>query len=217
MMKCYCISGLGADETVFKFLIFPKNVSPVFLNWLPVHNGESLEVYAKRMNEGIDSNEPFLLLGLSMGGMIAVEIAKINPPTKLILISSITTVSELPKLYKLAGKYGLNSFLSPKILKNISVLKKWFAFYKPVHRDLLIAAIRNADDGFIRWSIQAITQWKNLERPTSYIHLHGTKDNVLPASLTQPTHLINNGRHFMIVENAEEISHILAEELKSIT
>ncbi len=216
MIKCYCISGLGADETVFKFLTFPKNVVPVFLNWLPVNNEESLEAYAERMNEGIEKTEPFLLLGLSMGGMIAVEIAKINPPRKLILISSITTSTELPKLYKLAGKYGMNSLLSPRILKNISVLKKWFAFYQPAHRDLLIAAIRNADDNFINWAIPAITHWNNIEKPLSYIHIHGTKDNVLPASLTHPTHLINAGRHFMIVEKAEEISSILEEELKDI-
>ncbi len=216
MIKCYCISGLGADETVFKFLSFPRNISPVYLNWLPINNEESLEDYAHRMAQGIEDSEPFLLLGLSMGGMIAVEIAKVNPPIKLILISSITTSTELPKFYKLAGRYGFNNLMSPKILKNISVLKKWFAFYQPAHRNLLIAAIRNADDSFINWAIPAITNWKNVQKPQGYIHIHGTKDNVLPASLTHPTHLINAGRHFMIVEKADEISGILEAELKNI-
>lgn len=213
MINCYCISGLGADERVFKFLKFDDKIVVKYLPWLDPTDGETIETYSVRMGEKIDVSQPFFLLGLSMGGMIAVEISKRVKPLKLILISSITCAAEIPKLYKFSNKYRLDRLLTPKILKNLSILKKWFASYETSHRDLLINVIRDADDKFVRWAVPAVAKWENKEAPINYIHIHGSNDNVLPYSCTKPTHKISGGRHFMIVEKASEISKIIETEM----
>ena len=215
MINCYCISGLGADERVFQYLTFIDEVKFTYLSWLSPATDETIEDYSVRMGEKIDQSQPFFLLGLSMGGMIAIEIAKVKKPVKLFLISSITCAAEIPALYRFSAKYKLYKMLSPKLMKNLSILKKWFATYKPEHRNLLINVIRDADDKFVNWAIPALVQWKNTEQPTNYVHIHGTNDNVLPNSCTHPTHEINSGRHFMIVEKAAEISEILASEMSA--
>ena len=215
MINCYCISGLGADERVFQYLKFPSFIQPIYLPWLPPLQEESIENYALRLGALIEDSEPFYMLGLSMGGMISVEIQKFKIPIKLILISSVTSARQLPAIYHFGQRFNLYKLLSPGILKNASILKKWFASYKKEHRALLIDVIKAGDDSFIKWALPAILRWQNNELPKKYIHIHGTKDNVLPIANTNPTHVITGGRHFMIIEKADEISEIMSKEMEN--
>ncbi|HCF62788.1 MAG TPA: hypothetical protein DEU93_00310, partial [Chitinophagaceae bacterium] len=72
-MKAYCISGLGADERIFCNLHFPEALEPVYLKWIKPEPNETLEQYAMRLSEKIEGDEPFVLIGLSLGGMLALE------------------------------------------------------------------------------------------------------------------------------------------------
>ena len=99
-MKAYFIPGLGADCRVFKNIKLPDSFIRINLEWIHPVEEESLESYALRMGEKIDASEPFILIGLSFGGMLAIEISKIKPPVELVLISTIHISDELPILYK---------------------------------------------------------------------------------------------------------------------
>lgn len=72
--KIYILSGLGADERVFKKLDLVP-LEPVYLKWIPPHKNESVESYASRLLSQITEKNP-VLIGLSFGGMMAIEIAK---------------------------------------------------------------------------------------------------------------------------------------------
>ncbi len=100
-MKVYFISGLGADDRVFRQLNLP-GIEPVYLNWITPIKNESIESYAGRMAEKITESNP-VIVGLSFGGMIGMEIAKLIPVKKLILISSAKGEKELPP-YFLMGR-----------------------------------------------------------------------------------------------------------------
>src|ERR1044071_2262482 len=102
-MKVYFISGLAADERVFRHINLPEQYEAVHLAWLAPLPHESLPHYARRFSGRINGDEKFCLIGLSFGGMIAVEIARILRPEKLILISSISCPAHLPSYYKIAG------------------------------------------------------------------------------------------------------------------
>ncbi len=56
-MKIYCISGLGADERVFKYLNLNHEIIP--LAWIKHDKNESLESYASKMASKINTNEDF--------------------------------------------------------------------------------------------------------------------------------------------------------------
>ena len=81
------------------------------MEWIDPFPNETIEAYAKRLSEGIDQNQPFVLIGLSFGGMVAVEIAKITLPVCTIQISSVDHRDELPKLYRFIGKTGITRLL----------------------------------------------------------------------------------------------------------
>ena len=85
MKRIYVFSGLGADERVFKYLDFP-GYEPVFIRWLQPTKEEAIEHYSKRLTEQIGTSRP-VLIGLSFGGIIAIEVAKVIDTEKIILIA----------------------------------------------------------------------------------------------------------------------------------
>jgi len=85
MQTIYCISGLGANEKVFQFLDL-SFAKPVFIQWIRPLDNETLPQYAMRLKEEFISEPKPVIFGLSLGGMLAVEIAKAMPSSKAILI-----------------------------------------------------------------------------------------------------------------------------------
>ena len=98
----YCISGLGTDEQVFRNISLP-GTRFVHLPWLHHSPRESLASYAARMASQISEPEP-IIIGLSFGGMIGIEIARQQAVKKLIIISGVKTSRELPRWMRVAGK-----------------------------------------------------------------------------------------------------------------
>jgi pimeloyl-ACP methyl ester carboxylesterase len=70
----YCISGLGADERVFQKLKF-QGYQPIHIKWLEPEAGENIANYTQRLTTQIKAEKP-ILIGLSFGGIIAVEMSK---------------------------------------------------------------------------------------------------------------------------------------------
>ena len=124
-MTIYFLSGLGANYSAFKYLTFPSNVQTVFIDWLAPLKNESLKSYAKRIAEKIDNTQPFILVGLSFGGMLATEVIEFVQPQKTILISSAARRQELPVYYKLAGTLGINKFFPAAVIKKGNRLINW--------------------------------------------------------------------------------------------
>lgn len=100
-MNCYCISGLGAGRDIFDYLQFPENWNVQHLDWLEPEVNEGFHPYVKRLSAGINTDEPFVLTGVSFGGMVAQEMATIVHPEKLILISSIRSAKGLPAFLRI--------------------------------------------------------------------------------------------------------------------
>ncbi|RYZ50558.1 MAG: alpha/beta hydrolase [Chitinophagaceae bacterium] len=101
-MHVYFISGLGADRQAFEKIKLSPAFTIHYLDWIKNKEGESLDAYAKRMAALIDTSQPFAVVGLSMGGMIATSMLRWLPPHPTVLISSVACANEFPRLLKLA-------------------------------------------------------------------------------------------------------------------
>jgi len=212
-MKVYFISGLAADGRAFKHILLPEGFEAVYLNWITPVENESLSDYALRMAEKIDTHEPFALVGLSMGGMIASEISRQYQPVSTILISSIPIASQLPDYFKLAGTLRLHKLVPVRFVQSAAILKRLFTTETPEDKAMLKKMIIESNTDFIRWAMNAILKWRNEKHPSSYIHIHGTKDEVLPIRFTTPTHIIPKAGHLMVMNRAQEINAILGRTL----
>ena len=212
-MKVYFICGLAADSRVFKHIELPVGYEQVCLEWIRPEKDEPLASYALRLAADINLNEPFALVGLSMGGMIAVEIAKQFKPETTILISSIPTAQHLPKYYRLASRLHLHQLIPITAIQKASILKRAFTTETTEDKQMLKDMIRKSDPAFIRWAMQAVLTWDNTEVPEKLVQIHGGRDAILPGRYTKPTHIINSGGHLMIMNRAGEINKILGEVL----
>ncbi|RYY68007.1 MAG: alpha/beta hydrolase [Chitinophagaceae bacterium] len=216
-MKVYFISGLAADSRVFKHIQLPEGFEVIHLEWISPVKNESLASYAARLAEKIDTNEAFALVGLSMGGMIAAEIAKLYPPKVTILLSSVPVNTHLPYYFSWAYRFKLHRMVPVNLLKKASLYKRVLAPDSPEDKIILKQVIKDSHPAFIKWAMQAILSWKNEDLPQPYWHIHGSKDEILPLKYTKPTHTIAGGNHLMVMNKAGELNALLAELLTSIS
>ncbi len=212
-MKAYFISGLGADKRAFYKIQLPQNYQPVYLDWIKPLPDEAFPEYAKRFSALIDSNEEFILIGLSFGGMLASEIARIIPPKKLIIISGLSSYKELPWYFKLAGKLGVHRILTPAIYKQATLLNRFMGVGDKQMKAIVYNYVRNADPEYIRWALNVIVHWLHDERPPDLIHIHGSNDHLLPCRYVKADYVIQQGGHLMVMNKAGEVNKILKQVL----
>lgn len=204
-MKIYCFSGLGADERAFQFIDFSSHTI-VHVKWIEAQTDETLENYAHRIGSIIDKSEPFILLGLSFGGMLCVEISKLLKPEKLLLLSTITCRDGMPLRMKIAGAFHVYNLIPAKYFNQPSkIAYQLFGVKTEEEKNLLDQIIRDSDPTFIKWALKAISKWKNTQIPSCY-RIHGTQDRIFPYKLQNVEDTIKDGGHLMVISHAEEVS-----------
>lgn len=213
-MKAYFISGLGAGKKAFQRIKLPEGYEPVYLDWITPEKNESLGNYARRFSSLIKNDDAFILIGLSFGGMLASEIARLRNPMKTIIISSIASANELPWYFKGAGKIGLHKAVPIKLLKMGTIFKNMMGAASKEDKAIVINYAKFADPNLVRWSLHAIVNWDQPERLPGIIHLHGSSDLMLPLRYTRPNYVIKNGGHLMVFNKADEVNRILNEVLQ---
>ena len=75
MLNVYCIPGMGVNERLFRNLKL-NNCNILHIKWETPFKNESLPDYAMRLSKQMDTTKPFVLIGVSFGGMCSVEISK---------------------------------------------------------------------------------------------------------------------------------------------
>jgi len=206
----YIFSGLGADERVFQKLNL-SGFSTTFINWIKPDTDETIENYSSRLLSQIKTEQP-ILIGLSFGGLIAIEVAKLVDTDKVILISSAKTRNEIPFYFRFIGLTRMHKIIPTILLKQSSFLTYWFfgtetSFDKQLLKQILI----DTDKDFLKWAIDRVVRWRNLTTINNLKQIHGTNDRILPYSFLKPDKTVKDGGHFMILNKATEISSILTE------
>ena len=203
----YLIPGLGADERVFQFLHLPGQVR--VLTWLPPQTpAEALPHYAARLAGAVPPGQPCWLVGVSFGGVLALEVAQLRPLARVVLISSFAGPNELPWLGRLARATGLYRLVPPQLLPHLPGLAGWFFGVKSrADQQLLRQILRDTDPAFTRWALARLLQWPG--RPeVPAIRIHGTNDRLLPHGAARSKYRLPGG-HLIIISRAAEIGRIL--------
>ncbi|MEX0811111.1 MAG: alpha/beta hydrolase [Chitinophagales bacterium] len=211
----YLIPGVGADETVFQNLRFPPNYEIRHIQWIKPENGEDVEAYAKRLLPQIDPNTQPVFVGLSFGGIVSIELAKLTSAARTILISSIKTASEKPLKVSLLSMLEFYRWFPARVLTYFDFWHGWaFGKLSSEEHDMIKKMISNIDIEFNEWAVHQAINWRNMERLENVIHIHGDRDNIFPSIHLRNYIKIKGGTHFMIVRRAEEINRILNIVLK---
>lgn len=210
MGKVYFISGLGADKRVFTYLDL-SFCEPVYIDWIEPIPHETLPQYAGRLRELIPDEEP-VIVGLSLGGMIATEMAKQDPRVRTIIVSSNKLASEFPPHLKMFRHLPFHKIIPGSALKRYqNIYTSIFGVKDPEQKKLMYKIIADSDMKFVKWAITAILNWDNKEVPANLVHIHGTADRLLPFKRAKAHYVIEGGSHVMTFDKASEISAIMKE------
>ncbi|MBU8881517.1 alpha/beta hydrolase [Kaistella sp. DKR-2] len=216
MNKIYIFSGLGVDKRVFDKIDF-GNLDVEFVDWITPQKKESIENYARRIQENIKTENP-ILIGLSFGGMVSVEISKIRKTQKIILLASAKIKSELPLMYRISGICNLHKMIPNSVFKFHTFITNWmFGARSAEEKKLLRNIIKDTDPDFLSWAVNEIVNWENQITPENALHIHGDRDKVIPLRNVKADHIIKNGGHFMTVSHSAEIGVMIRNILNNST
>ena len=204
--ELYLLSGLGADKRVFDFLDL-HGFKLIHIDWIKPLEDEKIESYAHRLLLQIKTSRP-TMIGVSFGGIIAIEIAKQIEINKLILISSVKTKADIPFRYRLAGNLWMNKIIPAPLYRKANFVVYWlFGIRKKKEKELLKTIMDDADNDFVDWATNEIVTWENEKQVPNVVTIHGTADRIFP--FKEADHKVEHGGHLMVVSKADEVSRIL--------
>jgi len=209
----YFVPGLSASSKIFEYLDLPADKYTChYLEWItPENERESIEDYALRLCAFIKESNP-ILVGVSFGGIMVQEMARIVEAKKTIIISSVKNELEFPekfkfakitKIYKLFPTYSFKQiggfakeYFGPKVKKKIELYEKYQYILEPI---------------YLKWAFYTILHWKKTYKSQNLYHIHGDADKIFPPKYITDFIPIKNGTHLMIIIKAKEISKVLQE------
>lgn len=204
----YLFSGLGADSSLFRNLQLP-GYQKVYITWVPSSSEETITEYAARIKNQITVENPYII-GVSFGGIVAVEVSKLVNVEKMVLISSASTKAELSKFQFFFMRLGLYRLVPRFLLKRMNFLTySYFGARTKMDKDALKQLLQGTDIYFFRWALKSISHWENKQPPAHTIQIHGTADRVISSKRGHPDYRIKGGGHLMVFNKADTISTII--------
>lgn len=216
MKNIYFIPGMAANCGIFEHIkLNDSKFKMHFVEWLEPSKNEPLQEYCKRLSEQIVSENP-ILVGVSFGGIIAQEIAKIIPTEKVIIISSVKDPSEFPVRINWAKKWKLYRFFPTSYFNLFEHLTKKLVSSKKIQQriDMYQKYLSVRSVNYLDWAFKNVILWENKNPISNVYHLHGTKDHIFPHKHIKNAQLLENGTHVMVLVNARWINKKLEEILE---
>jgi pimeloyl-ACP methyl ester carboxylesterase len=214
MPKIFLIAGLGADTRLYNNIELGDNdVTPV--DWIEPNQYDTLSTYAQKLIHQYNITSNSIVIGNSLGGMIAVEIAKLVPLNKVILISSIKTLNEAPWYFGLFKNVPVYKLLPSKLLSNLSIFIKPVFGKMSAHDAWLFSdMLKKSSPIFVKWAMGAALKWDNKTIPPNLYHITGDKDLVFSYKRIKDATIVNGGTHIMVFDKAKQINKLLKAILK---
>lgn len=211
------ISGLGADKIAFSLLKIESGFIRNYVEWIMPLKNESLTDYSQRMVDSYQIKEGDILIGLSFGGIVAVEINKLVKVKQLILISSTAITSGLSPIIRYFGRLGLIKLI-PKQRLNKPNPGTHFVFGAATddEKERLDLFIARGNVELNYWSINQLSNWKNDVKPYNAKIINGDHDKIFRVKKVKPDYIIKGGTHLIVYNKAEEVSAIVNDIIQGL-
>jgi len=215
MSKVFLIPGLGADTRLYNNIDLPEDDDIVPVDWIEPHETDTLESYAQKIIYQYDIRPSSIVIGTSLGGMLAMEIAKKVNLKKAILISSIKTIREAPRYFSIFRTLPIYKLLPAGMLNKLGFLiKPMFGHLKDSDGWLFNDMLSKNSPTFMKWAMEAVLNWDNVFIPPNVHHIHGDKDRVFPLKNIRDAAIVKGGSHIMIFDKAKQVNKWLKPILK---
>ena len=209
----YLLPGQGADCRLFKYIEFPYDT--VHLEFPVPEKKTTLREYAHGFIPRIDTSRPFILIGVSLGGMICSELTDTLEPDLTIVISSAKYRAELPGRYKFQKTIPLNKIIPKGMTKwGAKVLAPIVEPARKQDKETFRSMIEAKDPAYIKRTVDMVINWNKEGYNDRIIHIHGDRDHTLPHRKVRYDYLVENGTHMMVYIRGDEVSRLINEILQ---
>jgi len=209
------ISGMGADGRLFApqwegGLAFEVPDFPI------PDVGDSMAAYAARLRDQIDLSGPCVVGGISFGGMVACELARLCRPRCVLLIASCRNRSAVPNYYRGAE-------LISRIVPDFLVRRRCIASARLIAKlesltdeqyQLVRTLSRDVPVPFLRRVARMILNWQAPDSfPCPVYHIHGDRDRIIPIRGVQPDEVVLGGGHLINMTHTEQVNQFIRRHL----
>lgn len=207
------VPGLGVDRRVFypQVEAFAGVLIP---EWLEPERRETLGHYAERLAAAVREAErgPVVVGGLSLGGMLALEMSRYLDARAVVLIASCRSPRAVCGPLRLVERFG-RVIPTPVIAAGLALGPLFVGRgggISPADRTLLGEMVRQVPAPFLRWGARAIMEWPGAEQVAAPVHhIHGGHDWVIPIRRVQPTVIVSGGSHVLNLSHPGEVNGLL--------
>ncbi|MBX2972810.1 MAG: alpha/beta hydrolase [Flavobacteriales bacterium] len=215
-MDLYLIPGLGADKRLFAKLELGGH-DPHCLEWPEMPEGSGLADYARALAAQVDANAPHALIGVSMGGMVAQELAAITHPRKVVIVSSWKGPQEMPTPLRMLRGTHPERLLTPAMLQRMLPVVRWQMGVERDDTALFDQLIAVHPIGQLKAQINACLTWDGPATPVKdLVHIHGDHDRLMPIANIHGAWVIEGGSHFMVYNKAKAVGEELRKALQGV-
>jgi len=200
LIHVYLMPGMAASPLIFERIKLPEDTFKIhLLEWMIPLEKESLSDYALRMAKCVKYDN-IVLLGMSFGGVLVQEIAKHIQVRKVIIVSSVKSMYELPKRMRLAKATKAYKLVPTQLASNIDVFEKYAVGKVAKKRIELYQKYLSVNDSrYLAWAIENMVCWEQKEVPKNMVHIHGDADAVFPIKYINNCMVIKNGTHIAVI------------------
>ena len=210
MRKIYLIPGLGADTRIYNHIDLKESDDVTCIDWIEPHETDTLATYAQKLIYQYHIQPNSVIIGNSLGGMLAIEMAKFMPVQKVILISSIRTVNEAPWYFPVVRTMPFYRLIpSGWMIKMRFLIRLAFGAMTAEDRWLFEDMLKNTSPKFLKWAMGAALNWDNNVIPPNVYQISGDRDKVFPYKKLKAAEIVKGGTHIMIFDKAKQVNKIL--------
>lgn len=214
----YFMPGLAASPKIFENIKLPEDrFEMCFLEWCLPEDNELLSHYAGRIAANIKHENP-VLIGVSFGGVLVQEIARIIKARKVVIISSVKCNAEFPRRMRFAKMTKAYKFFPTSLMERVDWLAKIAVGNNMITKRLNLYEkfLSVRDKKYLDWALKTIILWDRTEPDANVVHIHGDADEVFPPKYVKGFIPVKGGTHIMIINKYkwlnEHLPQIILEE-----
>ncbi len=192
MNKWYLLPGMGASSAMYNSLRREVGFEINYIDWPDYCGEKTYAEVAKRVIDACGIEDGDIAGGSSLGGMIALEIARQRKLSAVVLLGSATSPGEVQGfLSSLSPLAGLTPLSLIQILagKQENIVPRMFA---------------EADPEFVRSMCVYLHSWPGNRNPGVPLYrIHGEKDHVMP-SPAEGCEIVPDAGHLLAITHSRE-------------
>jgi pimeloyl-ACP methyl ester carboxylesterase len=199
--KILLIPGMTAEYPVFSRLA-PLLPAARIISFVAPQRAESLRSYARRMASGLSGD--CFLVGVSFGGIVALEMAQFVQPRGCVLISSVRGPHQLPPWFRALRFIGARRY--ERVLRLLGKAAELAPDRLRTASTLRATKLAGDKGAWHRWATASVLDWQP-ESESSLCpvwQIHGDADTTFPIRYVEPDVVIRGGPHTLPISHPKE-------------